>query len=165
MIRIENEWRYFDETLNMPYPWYTRTCLLWLEYLDLKEKWIWEYGAGDSTMWYRAKGAHAFGVDSDYEYHRKYNVHWGDNQQRYVEIIKIVDILYDIIIIDGDYRDQCTEHALGKLKPGGYLIIDNFEQPSVEIDWTKTKELIKDMDQVLFKEPEHKDWQTLVVKK
>jgi hypothetical protein len=168
MKRIQDEWRYFDETLNMPYPWYTKQCLEWLMTINMKAKVIYEYGAGDSTKWYRAKGAHVNGVDSSDEWAKKSgpecSFKTAKNEHAYTTSIQFQS-MYDIVVIDGDYRDACTQHALKALKRGGYLIIDNYKQPSVQADWPLTEKLIEGMDVKYFKEPGHDDWQTIVVTK
>lgn len=170
MIRIQDEWRYFDEVLKMPYPWYTSPCLHWLSGLDFKGKNVFEFGSGNSHLWYTLRGAAAYGVDSDTKYTIAGHVSFALSMDNYVNAIyscvtqnKINK--YDIVIIDGDYRDECTEHALRHLSPGGYLIIDNYKQQSVQADWPLTEKLIEDMNAKYFKEPGHPDWQTIVVTK
>jgi len=164
MKLIEEEWRYFDETLDMPYPWYTRPALEIIEQWDLKGKLIFEYGAGDSTFWYRKKGAETYGVESDKK--------WADyvgytvmplDKQDYIESSTYSKQKYDIIIIDGDYRDECTQYALQGLREGGFLIIDNYKQPSVQADWPLTERLIEGKTIALHKEPGHEDWVTAII--
>lgn len=161
MKRIENEWRYFDEALNMPMPWYTGPCLKFLESIDMGGKRIFEFGAGDSTLWYRAKGAEVFGVDSNHTY-----CHIGIEYKRfypeYCEVI-VDKGLFDIVIIDGEWRDECTSFALNATKPGGFLIIDNYKQISVQREWPKTDRLIEGKQITIYKEPNHADWVTAVI--
>lgn len=178
MKLIPGEWRYFDDSLGIAFPWYTSTCLEWLNTFDFSDKAVFEFGCGFSTKWYRTKGAYVAGVDSEGMWLRmgdSVSIMCADTKEKYIGYIdecfnkkagEDKRARYDFIIIDGDYRDDCTEPALRALKNGGFLIIDNYMQESFECDWTKTKELIKDMDQVLFKEPDHPSgWATLVVKK
>lgn len=168
MRLIPGEWRYYDETLNMPYPWYTKPCLEWLTSIELEAMLIFEYGAGDSTKWYRSNGAHVNGVDSSEEWARKSGSECSfttaKNEHAYTSAVKFQS-MYDIIVVDGEYRDACTQYALRALRPGGYLIIDNYKQPSVQADWPLTEKLIEGMDVKYFKEPGHPDWQTIVVTK
>lgn len=164
-MKIENEWRYYDKELHMPFPWYTRPCLEWLNQQSLLHKHVWEYGMGDSTEWYDKKGAWTRGVDSNslYSQRSKFGM-YEKTLYRYITAIEI-NGPYDIVVIDGDFRDECTKFALEFLKPGGYLIIDNYKQPSVQADWPLTEKLIEEMDVKYFKEPGHADWQTIVVTK
>lgn len=166
MKRIPGEWRYFDEQANMPYPWYTRPCLEYLEIIDFSNKTIFEYGVGDSTKWFRAKGAMCYGVDNDFNWAQSpWIAYVPDNESDYINSVYEL-IQLDIIVIDGLFRDKCTEHALKSLKPGGALIIDNYKQKSADLEhWPLTEKLIEGMDVTYYKEPDHQDWQTIVVRK
>jgi hypothetical protein len=147
-------------------PWYTSPCLEWLITLNLNGRMVYEFGVGDSTAWYRSRGAVTAGVDSNFEYAQKFNAMYGRNQEEYLGFINFLDLPYDIIIVDGSYRDECAGVAWKHLKIGGYLILDNWEQASVEPSWPKTKKIIHGREQELFVEFGHYDpWQTLVVKK
>ena len=42
------------------------------------------------------------------------------------------DHSFDIVMVDGLARRACVQHALPKVKPGGYLILDNSEWPEFE---------------------------------
>lgn len=175
MIHPIADWLTLDST-RLQMPWYTRPCLEWLDTLDLNGKRVFEYGVGNSTRWYAYRGTKVFGVDSSPQW-QEYAEQFGTITMTIDKEVYLYDIYgashnhdfghtdeyFDIVVIDGLYRDECTEHALNCLKPGGILIIDNWEQPSVEPnDWTQTKELIKDMKQIFYKEPTHPDWKTLV---
>jgi len=39
------------------------------------------------------------------------------------------DQSFDLVVVDGLARLACIQHALAKIKPGGYLILDNSEWP------------------------------------
>lgn len=164
MKLINGEWRYFDETLNMPYPWFTKPALEFLETIDLNGKRIFEYGVGDSTAWFRAKGAIVYGVDTDYEWAKKTEAKYRPYNGDYLKAIQNFTT-YDIVIIDGAWRDECTEYALKHLKPRGLLIIDNWEQLSAEPNtWTQTYELLSGYKPEIYYEPKHEDWKTAVWK-
>lgn len=172
MTRIENEWRYFDKSLGMNAPWYTSTCLEWLNTIDLKGRRIFEYGVGESTLWYRAKGADVMGVDNSEPYAKAFGVHYHQFCGDYARAsYRFIDkgtrrTQYDIIIIDGICRDQCTEYALKALRPKGFLIIDNYKQKTADLEhWPLTEKLIEGMDVKYFKEPGHEDWLSIVVTK
>lgn len=144
-------------------PWYTSPCLEWLEVLDLNSRKIFEFGAGDSTKWYKSKKAFPFGVDSNKDWVDDRAVVLCTTKDEYLLSIYDLEMVFDIIVIDGDYRDECTKHALNSLRSGGYLIIDNYLQPSVDTVWTVTPKLIEGMPITIYKEPNHEDWQTAVI--
>lgn len=165
MIQPIDNWLTLDE-YGMRLPWYTRPCLEWLVTLDLRGKHVFEYGCGGSTWWYRSRGAKVKGVDSCEKWADMASVGFTDDKTAYIEAISD---LYppDIVIVDGEYRDECAAEALNFINTGGYLIIDNYLQPSVEPNtWDKFHAAIDNVigyKLSLYKEPEHNDWQTLVI--
>lgn len=53
----------------------------------------------------------------------------GQKFERYVKKIdEYPDNYFDIILIDGRSRPSCIAHGMKKLKPQGYLVIDNSER-------------------------------------
>lgn len=162
--------RIMDPETGLIFPWYTSTCLEWLKTLDLKGKFVYEYGLGDSTTWYKNKGAICAGVDHNLSFVPKYKgssfmVALTTESYTRRSITRFVE-LFDIIIIDGIHRDECTKPALKKLKPGGSLIIDNYKQKSADLEhWPLTEKLIEGMPITIYKEPNHEDWQTAVITK
>jgi predicted O-methyltransferase YrrM len=166
--------RILDPETGFILPWYTSPCLEWLTSIITKAKHVFEYGVGDSTKWFIEKGAYVTGVDDDSNWSSQGGVYirLATEKKEYLESIyhyRGKDIgfkKFDMVIIDGIYRDECTQHALACLKPGGYLIIDNYHQPSVEPNvWTQTDKLIEGMPITIYKEPTHEDWQTAVITK
>lgn len=163
-MTVTEHWRTLDKN-GMMMPWYTRPCLEWLETLDLKDKFVFEYGCGASSAWFKSRGAICHGVD--------HLVGFLPNEVGYyLEVDEIpygasIDdgegTLFDIVVIDGIHRDYCTDWALSYLRRGGYLIADNFEQPSADLaHWPKTRELTKHLPLTIYKEEGHEDWKTAV---
>lgn len=170
MIIEQPHWRTIDER-GVTFPWYTRPCLEWLDKLPIHEMRVFEYGVGVSSLWYKSRGCEILGgVDSNQVWVWLRNQHIAEGKDWYIKGCEIWDELtdshieeWDLIIIDGDFRDDCTEHALKHLKKGGFLICDNFEQASADLkDWPKTRELTKNLPVTFYKEPEHQDWVTAV---
>lgn len=168
MTRIENEWAYFDDKLGIRYPWYTSTALKIIDTWDFEGKRIFEYGVGYSTEWFRKRGANTWGVDYDLEWANRVGSMAKSNLREYVDSIEIALVwgMFDIVVIDGAWRDECTETAIKHLKHGGFLIIDNYKQKSADLEhWPLTEKIIEDYSYGIHKEPEHQDWQTLILVK
>jgi predicted O-methyltransferase YrrM len=161
MIYPKENWLTNDEH-GIQMPWYTRPCLEVIDRWDFKDKVIFEYGVGYSTLWYKSRGAYVYGVDSNLEW-SKFAGAMYIHSPHYSQAITVLSTEYDVVIIDGSYRDDCTEYALKHLKPGGKLILDNWLQPEVEEFWPKTEALIKGMPIEIYKEPDHANWQTAIV--
>lgn len=167
MIHELPNWRTHDDQ-GVMMPWYTRPCLEWLDKLYLKDKFVFEYGCGASSLWWFSRGALTLGVDTKAEWlFLDDEQHHETEKDKYLQCIEdqiLGDLAFDIVVIDGDWRDECTGWALENLKKGGHLICDNFEQPSADLaHWPKTRELTKNLKVVgMFKEPLHEDWVSAV---
>ena len=166
-------WRYLDGEIIMP--WYTKPALEWLKQQDTSTWKVFEYGCGYSTIWWRLNCQEVNSIDDNNIWAKAIGADHTEDKLFYINYVGVLGYrdharttpqgYYDCIIIDGEYRDSCTEFCLPYLKPGGYLIIDNYEQPSVGYDYTKTNELLKGWEKQVFKQHNHSDWQTAIFTK
>lgn len=46
-----------------------------------------------------------------------------------LQIAPFPDAYFDLVVVDGRARPSCIWHARAKVKPGGYLMLDNSERP------------------------------------
>ena len=54
----------------------------------------------------------------------------GHSFQRYVTFIdQYPDAEFDLVVVDGRARPSCIQRGLAKVKPGGFLLLDNAERP------------------------------------
>ncbi len=53
----------------------------------------------------------------------------GQSFQRYVTFIdQFPDATFDLVVVDGRARPACIQHGMAKIKPGGFLLLDNAER-------------------------------------
>lgn len=159
------EWRYMCEKSGLTYPWYTEECLKWLKTIDVSKWRIFEYGAGISTFWWKFNAKSVHSVDSNHEWAANVGAMFTIDPEVYVRSIeKCEPGPFDIIVIDGTWRDECTQFALDNIREGGYIIADNYHQESAcpPSEWVKTDELMKDYPMVIFTQEGHPDWKTAV---
>lgn len=164
-MRAIHDWLTVDDQ-GLLMPWYTRPFLEKLEKIDFKDQNVFEYGVGNSTIWFRKRGANVFGVDDSPAWAEKIGVPCKIDKESYCGYIQKVRKTFHMIVIDGIYRDECIEYALPLLKKDGVIVIDNWKQPSVDPNnWDITDRVIeeKNLDLVIYKEPTHPDWSTAVV--
>lgn len=175
-LSVTNEWQHRDSSNGLVFPWYTKSFLEVLATWELKDKVVFEYGAGASTVWWAKKARKVYGVESNADYHAAaINAAWPKplvilplemNENGYANAIKYCGEQFDIIIIDGDpikWRDACVQPALDCLNPGGKLIIDNWMQPSV--GWMPSEETQRILSQYpvqVYHQEGHPDWKTAV---
>ena len=138
-------------------PWYTVGMLEYLNTLDLSKKSVFEYGAGYSTMWWRSICKRAEAVDDSETWSAAVDC-WFEYDKEYITqaILK-----YNIVIIDGSYRKECLQYAIDNCAKGTMIICDNWLQPSCDIDWGNMPEVVAKYNPVVFKQPNHADWQTM----
>jgi len=88
------------------------------------------------------------------------NINHGGIAQEYCSYIDTYDRKYDIIIIDGIYRNQCVIKALQHIKKGGIIIFDNWKQKSCDIDVSSIEHLLEPYEHYSFPQLCHADWIT-----
>lgn len=135
-------------------PWYTYPAIEFLNQLDFSHCTILEYGSGNSTKFWAERCKQLVSVEDNQDWYNlvKQNLPdnvkyiFANNKQEYVNSAYDVYPEYDIIIIDGEYRNECARAALSHLSHGGFIILDNsdwFEKTSsllrqnlIEIDFS-----------------------------
>ncbi|MFC1462581.1 SAM-dependent methyltransferase [Verrucomicrobiota bacterium] len=116
-----------------PIPWYSYPAIEFLEQFDFSGKSVFEYGAGNSTLFWAARAARVVSVESNPDWHRNLSKNAPANcklvlcpeKDRYLGAIAANDPPFDIIAIDGDHRDEAAAAAPGNLTPNGFVILDN----------------------------------------
>jgi hypothetical protein len=76
----------------------------------------------------------------------------------FVHILQYPDESFDVVLVDGRARVECALNALNKIKPGGFLILDNSE-------WEKYRPIFRvviDWGRLVF---ENGVWQTTIFQK
>ena len=115
-----------------PIPWYTYPMVEYLDSFDLSELRVFEYGCGNSTLWWAARVREVVSVEDKPEWYAKVSEMLPANSQllleadesRYSESIKRFGS-FDLIVVDGIVRYQCCVEAVKHLNPGGAIILDN----------------------------------------
>jgi hypothetical protein len=116
-----------------PIPWYTYPAIEYLSQFDFRDKVVFEYGAGNSTLFWASRAARVVSVEHEPEWHGHLSARlpancqlfFEDRPERYVGAIDRLDEHYDLIVIDGQSRQLCAAHATQRLKSGGLVILDN----------------------------------------
>ena len=168
MITLEpsNGWIAVDAQ-GWRYPWFTSGALEVLDAMDLQGKKLFEWGVGYSTYWFRSRGMKTWGVDSSEKWAKDVITHFEPNKEEYINYPKkYCNFGMDIVVIDGEYRDECAPVAFEIVKKGGIILIDNFFQPSVPPnEWFRTLDLlaVKKAPHTLYPQTGHPDWKSLII--
>jgi hypothetical protein len=95
-----------------------------------------EFGSGMSTMWFARKAGHVVSIEDDEAWHAAVgerlrafgNIDYRFSADRPSYVALAPDKAYDLIMIDGSWREDCAEFAIRHLKPGGMIYLDNSDK-------------------------------------
>lgn len=114
-------------------PWYTYPAIEFLNQLDFSEKSVFEYGSGNSSIFWADRAKAVISIEDDEKWHaiiskklrNNQKVFLLQNREEYINFIEKTKEKFDIIIIDAKYRLDCAKKSIEFLKDGGIIIIDN----------------------------------------
>lgn len=117
---------------QQPLPWYTYPAIEFINQLDLSDKYVFEWGSGNSSIYYSNVAKEVISVESDkywYDIVKRYPRSNGKvifrNEHDYPNVICDLGRKFDIIIIDGLKRVICAQIGPDFLADGGMIILDN----------------------------------------
>lgn len=170
-----NDTQFIDDDSGLVFPWFTKPFLDELTTWKLDDKRVFEYGIGRSTLWWLKRAKEVIGVETDGQWIdnvadevKKFRIdytNWTCWQEKvvpgevelrsgYVNSIYNHEGQFDIIVIDGSYRDECVAAALTKIKDGGIIICDNWEQDYVW-DSIMAGRLLDPWKATIYVQPDH----------
>lgn len=165
MIREANIiWQYIDES-NLIMPWYTLPCLEWLKKHDVSKWNVFEYGAGYSTIWWRANCNTVRSVEHSESWAKAMDAIFIADKNNFIDSIDDTSERFDCIIVDGKWREECVDFCITYVASGGYLIIDNWGQEDFPNIQYHESRVFKGWEKIIFAQPNHSDWKTAVFKR
>lgn len=124
-----------------PLPWYTYGAIEFLSERVMPEMLVFEYGSGNSTLWWSDRVSRVISVEHDEKwfYSMESKMHANveyfllrldqqDNSHLYVEKISQYKGCFDIIVIDGRRRVECARNSVDALKNDGVIVWDNSDR-------------------------------------
>jgi len=159
-------WQYKDTESGLIMPWYVLPALEWLKKQDVSQWDVFEYGAGYSSIWWRAHCKNVASVDHSENWAHAMTAMHVEEKEQFVSWCGLEEYeeLWDCIVVDSEYwREECAAFAIPYLKQRGVMIIDNWE--SENYDPKVNEELFKDWPIQIFKQPNHSTWKTAVLTK
>jgi len=123
---------------NNPIPWLTYSSIAFIDRKINKEMTIFEYGCGNSTLWWADRVGKVISCEHDREWYNtmkqrvppNVELHYtelrygGDYSRKVSEYIGI----FDIVVIDGRDRINCSKNCMMSLKKTGVIIWDNSDR-------------------------------------
>lgn len=134
-----------------PIPWFTYPAIEYLEQLDFSDKTVFEFGAGNSTRFWCARAMRVVSVEHDPTWHHRVKGHLPTNGEimlveagaDYAAALAQRATRFDVIVIDGVERRACCEVAIGRLQPGGLIILDNADWHHLCAEYLRSQGLIE----------------------
>ncbi len=120
-----------------PMPWYPYSMIDFLENRITKDLTVFEYGAGNSTLWFAKKALKVIAVESDKVWMEILGKHIAKNTSLYFEEVSSFEYVhkaamlkekFDIIVVDGRRRVECIKNSYNVLTDRGVLILDNSDR-------------------------------------
>ncbi len=148
-------WEAFDKKQAIgkngePIPWVTYSFIDFISSRLHKEMKLFEYGSGNSTLFYAKHVQQVMSVEHDKNWFDKIIEEKAPNSNLYYEELKPngayakksidLSILFDIIIVDGRDRVSCCKHAVSALNESGVIVLDDSERQEYE----EAKSFLKD---------------------
>jgi hypothetical protein len=119
-------------------PWFTYASISFLNGKIQSGMTVFEFGSGNSTLWWSRKVFSVVSYEHDYEWfsflkgsipsnvkYRHCDLEYGGE---YCKAILEYNDKFDIIVIDGRDRVNCAKNSLGALRGNGVIIWDNSER-------------------------------------
>lgn len=121
-----------------PLPWYTYPAISFLEKKIEPQMKIFEYGTGNSTLWWGKRVASVISIEHDLEWYESMKKRVPSNIEykyselvddgAYCRIISKYEKKFDIVVIDGRDRVNCAKNTLKALRDNGIIIWDNSDR-------------------------------------
>lgn len=120
---------------GQPIPWYTYPAIEYLKQFDFSDKSVFEFGCGYSSLFWEKRAKKVVSVENNKAWYDKMRGEQGENldiifaesKEAYVNSI-LNEGQFDVIVVDGEWRDLCAENAIKKIKHDGIIIFDNSER-------------------------------------
>jgi hypothetical protein len=112
-------------------PWYSYPAIAWLDRLDFAGRSVFEWGVGSSTAYWLRRGAQVRGVDVSPDWQQLVS------KETDVPVLLATDEAtyvaapsgrFDVVCIDGSWRDACANTAPHILADGGMIVFDNSDR-------------------------------------
>jgi len=117
-----------------PIPWYTYPAIEFLNQFDFSDKKVFEFGSGNSSLDWSERCLSLISIEHDHCWFNKIKNNIRSNQRlflrkdkdEYVKSINSFETKFDIIIIDGVFRQDCAMQVEKNLNlESGIVILDN----------------------------------------
>jgi hypothetical protein len=120
-------------------PWIPFAAIPCLERVITREAFVWEIGAGMSTLWLARHAGRVVSIEADQFWHTKLqsilaakkitnvDLRFEWVAERMCAFTGVDDHSIDFLFVDGGPRAQCLIEGFRKVKAGGHIYLDNWD--------------------------------------
>lgn len=120
-------------------PWLTQDALRAIKGYIARDMRAFEWGSGKSTVWLARHCRTVVSVEHDPQWYERVKTMLGGHDTENAEIrladgasyaeqiSRFPDASFDFVLVDGAERNACIRAAAPKLRPGGWMVVDNAE--------------------------------------
>ena len=142
------------------FPWINYPTIQFMHHLLRKNMRVVEFGSGGSTIFFLKRGVHLTSIEHDEKWienvrnksYKKLQNNWTYHlikpsneitnipsaESYLLPLDQLSDSSIDLFLIDGRHRVESIKKAINKIKPGGFLILDNCDRP----EYSKSFEIL-----------------------
>lgn len=121
-----------------PIPWITYPAMSFINGKVKKEMEVFEYGSGYSTLWWASKTKKVYSVEHEKKWFEIVKSFMPENVELFnIDLeqggyysckIREFSRKFDIVVIDGRDRKNCSYNSINALKEDGIIIFDNSDR-------------------------------------
>lgn len=127
-------------------PWISYAAIDSLEKFLRRNSRVLEFGSGMSTIWFAKRAGEVYAVEDSGPWHarvvdlisrahlRNVHLHYAERIDEYRQFMANDTAGFDLIVVDGICRHQCTITALPLLRNGGIFYLDNSDRGVISRD-------------------------------
>ncbi len=123
---------------NNPIPWFTYPSIEFISERLNKNLFVFEFGSGNSTLFFSERVRQVTAVEHNSDWFDKISkkvstnssiiLTSSKNSDEYINTLQMSNQNYDIIIVDGIYRNECLVESIKHLTETGVIILDDSER-------------------------------------
>ena len=134
-------------------PWYTYPAIEYLSQFDYRQKNVFEFGCGYSSLFWANRAKKVISIEDNPEWFAKWrkefccsnlDIRLRDEGENYYKAICEDTKKYDVIIIDGKCRAECAAHAILKLNDNGMIILDDSDRVNTSREYVDAIRILKE---------------------
>ncbi len=121
-----------------PIPWFSYPFIDFLTPRLSKELTVFEFGSGNSTVFFAKRAKKVTSIEHNKEWYQIVNkvkpdnvdtiLTKSDSSEDYLDYIKNMNEVVDVIIVDGIHRIDCLQVGVEKLSDKGVIVLDDSER-------------------------------------